>query len=171
MDLSLFACHLSLVAFAAAQGDDGPELAPPPLKIISRDERTQLDAETGVKDRIKLALNLMTLRLAAAEKLYAVDDYEGTYRELGGFHAIMDDSIAFLQRNNARSGKVLDNYKRIEIALRGFGPRLEGIRREMPLRYEDYVRKLIKYVREARTRATEVQFADTVVPNVRRPDQ
>lgn len=153
-----------------AQGEDTTELAPPPLKILSRQERSQLEAEDNLKDRTKLALSLMNLRLGTAEKLYVNGDYEGTYRELGGFHALMDESLDFLHDRDSRSGKVLDNFKRVEIALRGFAPRLEGIRREMPLRYEDYVRKLIKYVREARTKATEPLFADTVVPT-RKQDQ
>jgi len=33
----------------------------------------------------------------------------------------------------------------------------------VPLRYEDYIRKLIKVLRDARTKATEPLFSDKVV--------
>ena len=51
-----------------------------------------------------------------------------------------------------------------EIGLREFPPRLEAIRRDLPLEYEDYVRRLIRYLRQARTIATEPLFGDTVLP-------
>jgi len=160
----LFTFLFSLPLAASAQ-DYEPSLAPPPLKIISKDERTQIDAKTDLKDRTKLVLQLMTMRLAAAESLQSDEDFDGVFRELGAFHGLMDNGLYYLQRRDTGSGKVLDNFKRIEIALRGFAPRIETIRRELPLSYEDYVRKLLIYVREARTKATEPLFADTVVPN------
>jgi hypothetical protein len=60
--------------------------------------------------------------------------------------------------------KNLDNYKRLEIGIRSFMGRLEVVRRELPIRYEKYVRDLIKYLRESRSRALEPQFSDTVLP-------
>lgn len=122
-----------------------------------------------MKNRTKLTLELMTARLSAAERLRSGDDFDGVFRELGAFHALMDNGLAYLQRRDTGSGKVLDNFKRIDIALRTFAPRLETIRREIPLSHEDYVRKLLIYVREARTKATEPLFADTVLPN-RKPE-
>ncbi len=148
----------------------GPDLAPPPLKIVSKAEQERLDKETDTKARTKRVLELMTARLASAERLRAAGDYDGVFRELGFFHGLMDDGISYLNKRNTGSGKVLDNYKRLEIALRSFVPRLETLRREIPLTHEDYVRKLLIYVREARTKATEPLFADTVIPN-RRPGE
>ncbi len=160
----LFTFHLSVSA-----QDDPPTLAPPPLKIISKHELSRLDAETDLKTRTKLILELMTGRLATAERLRTGDDFDGVFRELGVFHGLMDNGIAYLQRRDTGSGKVLDNFKRIDIALRAFVPRLETLRRDLPQSHEDYVRKLLIYVREARTKATEPLFADTVVPN-RKPE-
>ncbi len=149
-----------------------PEVAPPPLKIFSKEERSRLDAKVAViKERTKLSLELMDLRLDAAEKFAGGRQFEAMFTELGGFQALMDDSLDYLNRRDTGSnGKVLDNFKRIEIGLRGFSPRIETIRRELPLRYDDYVRKLMKYVRAARTRATEPFFGDSVVPNRRGGD-
>ena len=60
--------------------------------------------------------------------------------------------------------KVLNNFKRIELSLRKYINRLELIRRDLPLEYEPYVRRLTKYVREARTKAVEPLFGETVLP-------
>ena len=157
----IFNFAFCIVSFA----QDDPEIAPPPLKIFSKAERSQLDAKTAeLKDRTKLSLVLMDIRLDAAEKFAGGRQFEAMFAELGGFQALMDDSLDYLnRRNNGSDKKVLDNFKRVEIGLRGFSPRIETIRRELPLRYDDYVRKLMKFVRDARTKATEPLFSDSVV--------
>ena len=161
---------LIIVSFLAAasvdaQTDDDLATAPPPLKTISNVERDKLDREKGVKSRTKLALNLMDDRLKRAEALFSRDDLENTFAELGVFHALMDDTLAFLGGNGRPNRKVLFNLKRFEIGLRKFTPRLELIRRELPLTHEFYVRSLLKLLREARTKATEPLFGETVLPD------
>lgn len=167
--LLLSSLHSPLSTFAQ---DDQVEIAPPPLKIISKDERARLDARSAdLKDRTKLSLELMDLRLDAAEKNAEGRFFDAMFTDLGGFHALMDESLEFLnRRDTGKNDKVLDNFKRLEIGLRSFSPRIETLRRELPLRYDDYVRKLMKFVRDARTRATEPMFGDSVVPN-RKPDE
>jgi hypothetical protein len=145
--------------------DDPLDLAPPPLKIISKEELARLDTKTDIKDRTKLSLEMMNIRLTAAEKLAAADDFDGMYREMGVFHGLMDDALAFLNKRDNGGGKVLDNFKRLEISLRGMAPRIEVIRRELPLRYDAYVRKLMGYLRAVRAKAADTLFDDTVVPN------
>ncbi|CAN5470490.1 hypothetical protein BH10ACI3_BH10ACI3_11690 [soil metagenome] len=162
--LLLFTFVLFTFAFTASAQDDPPETAPPPLKVMTKDERGRLDAAPDMKARVKLSLAMMDARIIAADKYRTGDDFEGVYRELGGFHALMDDSLDYLHRLDTGSGKVLDNFKRLEIGFRGFAPRLETIWSEMPLKYEDYVRKLLRYLRDARTKALEPQFGDSVLP-------
>lgn len=158
-----------ILAFAPsvfAQDDDDTDItqtAPPPLRKLTKNERTQLDAEIDVKRRTKLALELMSARLQRAESFAANSEFEALYAELGGFHGLMDDTLAFLEKSDKDKGKVLNNFKRLEIGLRGFTPRLEVIRRNLPLKYEYYVRVLLRYLREARTRAVEPLFDDNVV--------
>jgi hypothetical protein len=161
---------LSLGTWASAQ-DNRVDTAPPPLKILSKSERSRLDAENDVKSHTKLALDLMQERLAAAEKLNSAEDYESMFRELGAFNALIDECLRFLGRRDTGSDKILNNYKRLEIGLRAFVPRLESIRRELPLRYEEYVRKLMKEVRDARAKAIDPMFADPVLGNEDNQDQ
>jgi hypothetical protein len=140
------------------------EIAPPPLKILSENEKSRLAAETEVKRRTKLALELLDLRLKKAEALDAAENYDGMFVELGGFHGLMDYTLDFLNKSDKDSGRVLNNFKRFEIGLRGFTPRLEIIRRDLPIRYELYLRNLIKNLRAARARAIEPLFDDVVIP-------
>jgi hypothetical protein len=85
------------------------------------------------------------------------------FGELGAFHALVDKTLDYLDRNDNGGGKVLNNFKRVEMTLRAFLPRLEVIRRDLPERFEPYVRDLAKSVRKARSRAVDPLFSDTVV--------
>ncbi len=151
---------------ALAQNEPPDDMAPPPVKNVSKAERSQLESETEVKKRTKLALELMNIRLLKAEELNSRQEFTEMFLELGSFHGLVDDTLGFLtQVSRGDSGKVLYNFKRLEIGLRTFIPRMEGIRRDLPPRYEFYVRILTKYLRDARTKAVEPLFGDTVVPN------
>ena len=147
-----------------AQQEEREEIAPPPLKIISRTEKSRLEAVTDIKERTKLALELMEARLLNAEGYSAKEEYNEMFPELGSFHALVDNTLNFLNSKNTDNGKVLNNFKRIELSLRKYITRLELIRRDLPIKYELYVRTLVKFIREARTKAVEPLFGDTVLP-------
>ncbi len=149
-------------AEAAAQNNEIPA-APPPLKMISDAERSRLDREKGVKGRTKRSLELMEVRLDNAEAAIRTEDFDKAFSELGVFHALVDDALGFLYDSDTDKRKVQFNFKRFEIGIRSFTPRLELIRREMPLTHETYVLSLIKQLRDARTRATEPLFGETVL--------
>jgi hypothetical protein len=162
--IAFFLCLFAPDASAQPIPDD---IAPPPLKFVAKDELSRLDAITDVKKRTQTALELMSTRLKQAETLMAQEQLDDMYKELGGFHGLMDNTLAFLDKSDQDSGKVLNNYKRFEIGLRQFRPRLELIRRDIPLRYEQYVRNLIIYLRDARAKAVEPLFSDSVVPKTK----
>jgi hypothetical protein len=153
-----------MLASVVAFGQDDDELAPPPVKVITKEERTRLDGESDTKTRTKIAVDLMRSRVDAAEKLFAQNNFDGIFNELGHFRGLLDYTLAFLQKQNHEESRTLDNYKRLELTLRAATPRIETLRREMPSRYEEYIRLLLIYVREARAKAVEPMFDDTVLP-------
>ena len=154
-------CFLSA---ASAQDDDKPkDLVPPPLSIVSKGEKEQLDAQNDVKKRTELAIELMNARLLKATEFSSKNQYKESLDELGGFQALLRNAFNFLKRNDKGSKKVLNNFKRFEINLRGFIPKLEIIRRDMPLKYGYHVQTLMKFVRDARADAVEPLFDDTVL--------
>ena len=161
---------LSAFAFAQPPAEDpvdfDPNAAPPPAKAMTSGERSQLETKQDLKERTKLALALMSSRLSKAEELNAKSEFVEMYNQLGGFHALMDDTLDFLE-NAPKREKTLDNLKRFEMTLRTFAPRLGLIRRELPDEYDHYVRSLIRYLRDARSKAIEPLFGDSVVPQRR----
>ncbi len=157
----IFTLHALLPTSVSCQDDD---LAPPPLKVITKAERMKLDGEGNLKAKTQVAVEMLKLRLAASEKMNFAEDFDGMFRELGHFRGILDYTLGFLEQQDPRQNKTLDNYKRLELFIRAATPRLETIRREVPLRYEDYIRELSIYFRDARRRVLEPLFGDTVIP-------
>ena len=139
------------------------DAVPPPLKVITQEERNKLSAETKIKKRTKLSLELMDIRMVNAENFAGEKQYIEMFKELGRFHALVDNTLDFLDRNNKGRRKILNEYKRFEIGLRPFLPRLELIRRELPAKYEYYVRGLAIKVRDARSKAVAPMFDNSVV--------
>lgn len=142
--------------------EDPSDTVPPPSRVITKEERSKLEAEKDTKDRTKLALELMDARIKLAEAALDREDFDSVHRELGGFQFLMDDALDYLNRRNNDSGSIRNNFKRYEITIRTFTPRIELIRRELPLRYEPYVFKLLRYLRDARTKAIEPQFGEAL---------
>lgn len=153
-------CTLSITTFAQ---EDPPDTVPPPSRVITKEERSKLEAEKDIKDRTRLALDLMDARIKLAEAALGREDFDSVHRELGGFQFLMDDALDYLNRRNNDSGAIRNNFKRYEITIRAFTPRLELIRREVPNRYEPYIFKLLQYLRDARTKAIEPQFGGPTI--------
>lgn len=157
-----------IVAFLSAASAQSPltdDPAPPPLPLISKGERSQLDSQPNPKRRLETAFQLMNERIKKAEELKNAENFDAMFAELGGFHGLIDYTLDFITKEHRQRGKALNFFKRFEIGLRGFRPRLELIRRDLPGRYLQYLSRLLKYLREARSKAIEPFFGDTVVPN------
>ncbi|MCA1589443.1 MAG: hypothetical protein LC730_01765 [Acidobacteria bacterium] len=160
---SLFVVAFSISAFAQEPLDSYP----PPAKVMTVAERQKLEGETEVKKRTRLAIEFMDARLTKAELLYSQENWPEMFAVLGGFHALVDNTFAFLNGSDRNRDQVLNNFKRLEIGLRMFGPRVEVLRREIPLKYDFYLRSLALHLRRTRTKAIEPLFDDTVVPGDR----
>ena len=160
-----------LISISPAYSQDAePGDTPPPPKVMSKEEKAQLEVLLDVKRRTKLALELMDVRMKAAEQFHDSQDLDAMFLQLGAFHALVDNTLEFLNKSDKDSGKVLNNFKRFEIGLRVFAPRIEVIRRDAPLKYEFYLRSLGKYIRNARAEAVESLFSDSVVPTKKQPN-
>jgi hypothetical protein len=149
----------------SAQDDDLPEFRPVPKIQITKDEKTALDGQRETKRYLKMALDLMEVRVKAAEDKAGEGDHDAMLADLGGFHALIDTALDYLFQNEFQRGKVIDSLKRYEIALRGFSPRIENLRRDAPDRYGSYILKLLKHIRENRAKAVDSFFGDAVVPD------
>ncbi|HYN85671.1 MAG TPA: hypothetical protein VER32_10475 [Pyrinomonadaceae bacterium] len=165
-------CAVAVSVLPAARGQQGPTLQPepaPPMKYITAQERARLAAEgDDTKDRTRLSLELAEARLAQAEQLTAAARFLEASGSLGIYQAIIEDALRFLQRtgvpvNGKVPNKFRDLYKRVELALRGHGPRLETIRRQTPSEEAGNARAAYEYVRQARALALESFYGETVL--------
>lgn len=161
----VFSLWILSTSISAQEPDDE---APPPLKQLSKSEKQKLESETDVKRHTSVALELMNQRMENAETLNSSHHFDDMYKEIGSFNALMDTALKFLTSQDKDRNKVLNNFKRLDIGLRAFLPRLEIIRRDLPSQYEPYIRSVIKFISEAREKALEPMFGNTVVPD--KPD-
>lgn len=142
--------------------DDLSQTAPPPAKTLSSEEKDLLSSQGDTKKYTKIALELMETRMKRAEEADGRDDFDAMFVELGAFHALMDHSLdVLLKRGDGR--KAFNDFKRYELGIRRFTPRMELLRRDLPIKYEYYVRVLMKYLREARSKAIDPMFGDSVI--------
>lgn len=157
---------ISLLIFTtavSAQADDPLAVAPPPIRSPAKDDVKKLDDETDIKDRTKLALDMLAQHLTQAETKAAAGDNDGMYADLGYFCGLMNYSLNFLLKYDNEGKQSLSNLKRFDLGLRAMLPRIEILRRNAPTTHEEFVRTLIKYVRDARDKALEPMFGDTVL--------
>ena len=82
------------------------DVEPPPLRIISKEETSKLEAEKDVKNYTKLVVVLMDARLKKAESFSTESQYQEMFSELGAFHSLIDRSLIFLNNHDTDSGKV-----------------------------------------------------------------
>ena len=155
-----------------AQDTRNPQMpAPPPLKLIPMDERTQLNETKDAKDRLRKTIEFAENHLQRAEELTTQQKYETVLIELGAYLALVDDALKFLCQMNHDRGRTRDLYKRLEIDLRGDGPRLTAMRRVTPLEFAIRVKEIEDFAREGRTEALNSFYGHTVIREKKKADE
>ena len=160
LTLVITAFFAPIVAQDSRTHDD---VAPPPLRTISREDRAQINAEKDTKNHIKLTLELANVHLTAAESETLQQDFEKAAAAAGRYWALIDDAFVFLKPMKTDSNKTRDLYKRVELALRAHGPRLATIRRTTPVEYSVWIKDIEDLARKGRTEALNSFYGHTVV--------
>jgi len=158
---------------ALPQPSPTPLTAPPPIKIISKEERLQLDQAADSKARIRVTIDLSAARLTRAEQLTKQAQYDDAAGEVGSYEALIQDALDYISQMKRDSNKTRDICKRLELALRSHGPRLTTMRRETPLEYAVWIKKVEEFARSARTEVLNRFYGHTVVrePEKSNPDK
>ena len=161
----LLACFVYLPAAQAqeAQPSPTPLTAPPPIRLITKEERALIDQAGDSKARVRQTIDLAAARLTRAEQFTRQADYTAAGNEVGSYQALIDDTLEYMATMKRDSNKTRDLYKRIELALRAHGPRLTTMRRETPLEYAVWIKKVEEFAREGRTEALNSFYGHTVV--------
>ena len=113
--------------------------APPPLKIVPREDRVQIEEEKDTKGRVCLTLALAESHLANAELQTAHLNYDEAAAEAGKYCALLEEVFLFLSKQKLDSNKTRDLYKRVELTLRAHGPRLSIMRLTTPSAYAIWI--------------------------------
>jgi hypothetical protein len=160
----IMVCILSLNSFA--QQPRSPQLpAPPPMRFISPDERSQLTAAKDSKSRIRTTIDLAASRLTRTEEFTSEKKFAQALEELGGYLGLIDNVRAFIAVMNRDKGSTRDLYRHLEIALRAHIPRLAVIRRTTPAEYASNLKAAEEYVRDARSEALDSFYGHSVLPD------
>lgn len=150
-------------ALSAQEAHVQEPAAPPPLKIISRLERSQLNEAKDPKARLRTTIELAETHLANAETQTSQHDYDGAAAEAGKYWALLEDAFGFLKTMNRDNNKTRDLYKRLELTLRAHGPRISVMRRGTPSEYAIWIKEIEDFARSGRTEALNSFYGHTVV--------
>jgi hypothetical protein len=149
-----------------------PLTAPPPFKMIVKEERAEMDASTkDAQKRLKLTMEFAGGHLARAEQHTARGDFEAASAEVGMYHALIENALEFLSSFKRDSNKTRDLYKRLEMALRADGPRLTAMRRNTPLEFAVWIKQVEDFARDGRTEALNSFYGHTVVRDPQKSDK
>lgn len=143
------------------------ETAPPPLRIVSRDERARLNETKDAKNRVKLAIEFAEIHLTSAESETTKQDYDKAAAAAGRYWALIDDAFVFLKTLKVEANKTRDLYKRVELTLRAHAPRLAAVRRSTPVEYAVWIKEIEELARNGRTEALNSFYGHTVVQEPR----
>ena len=156
---------VTLFVPAANAQDPKPldQTAPPPAKVITREERSQLNQAKDEKARIKLSIELAETHLANAELQTSQQQFEAAATEAGKYWALIEDALGFMKSVDRKGNRRRDLYKRLELALRAHGPRWATMRRNTPAEYAVWIKELEEFARNGRTEALNSFYDNTVI--------
>jgi hypothetical protein len=158
----LVICLLPLSPFA--QQPRSPQLpAPPPMRFVSRDERSQLTAARDPKARLRTSIDLAANRLTRTEEFTSAKRFDQASEELGGYLGLLDNVRGYMGSMNRDKGSTRDLYRHFEIALRAHIPRLAVMRRSTPAAYAGNLKAAEEYVRDARSDALDSFYGHSVL--------
>lgn len=139
------------------------QIAPPPLKVITRSEREQLNETRDEKARVKLTIELAEAHLTNVENQTAIQQYDGASKEIGMYWALVEDVLSSMKTMGREGNRRRDLYKRLELALRAHGPRLNAVRRTTPAEYSVWIKEVETFARDSRTEALNSFYGNTVI--------
>jgi hypothetical protein len=155
------ACALTTVA---AQQPRLPLLpAPPPMHLVSRNDRSELDGKGDPKARLRATISLAEDHLKRAETLTDQKKYNEALSELGCYLGLIDDLRAYIGALTRDKGSTRDLYRHFEISVRPHIPRIAVMRRTTPADYAMHLKEAEEYIKDARSEALDSFYGQTVL--------
>ena len=166
----------AMIAFAVwpirGQQPRLPKLpAPPPMHIVTRTDRSELDTTRDPKARLRTTMSLADDHLKRAETLTEQKKYEAASSELGCYLGLMDDLRAFIASMNRDKSATRDLYRHFEISVRAHIPRIAIMRRTTPVDYATRLKDAEEYIKDAREEALDSFYGQTVLREKPAPEK
>jgi len=169
----LVGCSIPATLFAQPRSPQMP--APPPMRFVSRDERSQLAATKDLKSRLRTTIELAETHLGRAEDSTAQKKFDQALEELGSYLGLIDDTRQVLGALDRNRNSTRDLYRHFDIALRAQVPRLAVMRRTTPADYAINLKAAEEFARETRSEALESFYGHSVLredpDNQKKPEQ
>ena len=137
--------------------------APPPMRLVSRTEQSQLSATNNAKVRMKTAITIAEGHLARAESLTDQKEFDGASAELGGYLGLISDLRNFLSSLDSNKGSTRDLFRHMEMTVRTHLPRLAVLRRSTPIAYATHIKDAEEYIKDTRAAALDSFYGGTVL--------
>lgn len=137
--------------------------APPPMRFVSRTERTQLDQTRDAKSRLKATIKMAEERLARAEGLTGQKAFDEASEEIGGYLGLIGDMRQFIGTLDRDKGSTRDINRHFEIAVRPHIPRLAVLRRSTPANYSVHLKDAEEYIKDTRSEALDSFYGHSVL--------
>ena len=158
----LVTCVASLTV-AAQEPQVGQLNAPPPIKSLSKEERTQIENAHDTKSKLKTIIELAESHLSEAEKLTNDSNFQAASHQFGSYELLIENALSTLAAQKKDINKTRDLYKHLELSLRGDGPRLTALRRITPLEFAVWIKEVEDFARDSRAEALNSFYGQTVV--------
>jgi len=137
--------------------------APPPMRFVSRADRSQLDATRDPKTRLRSTIKLAEDRLARAENLTTQKSYDEASIEIGCYLGLIGDLRSYIGTLEHDKGSTRDLYRHMEMAVRPHIPRLAVMRRSTPASYVINIKDAEDYIKDTRAEALDSFYGHSVL--------
>jgi len=145
--------------------------APPPMRFVSRPERSQLDAARDPKARLRATITLAEDHLARVEDFTSQRKFNEAAGELGLYLGLVGDLRAFIATLVRDKGSTRDLYRHFEIAVRPHIPRLAVLRRTTPASYAINIKDAEEYIKDTRSEALDSFYGHSVLREPEMPEK
>jgi hypothetical protein len=155
-------CVLSTSAFT--QQPEIPKMpAPPPMRFVTRSERSELDSARDPKTRLRATVTLAEGHLQRAEGFTTDKKFEEAAAELGEYLGLIGDMRSFIATLTPDKGSTRDIYRHFEISVRLHIPRLAVMRRDTPANYSINIKDAEEYIKDTRAEALDSFYGHSVL--------
>lgn len=149
--------------------------APPPMRFVSHDERSELNSAKDPKARLRATLELANGHLGKVEDFSSQKKFEEASEELGRYLGLLEDAQTFLFALNSGKNNTRDLFRHVEIGLRPLPPRLAVVRRITPVEYAVNIKTAEDYTRDLRSRILDSFYGPAQLrdrpPDAKKPEE